>query len=77
MTTPTIILPKVQKPSLNLPSVVPSMLQIGRSEEKITSLMPKLASKYRNKKIVRPTNLSYEYTQYLLKNISDLGGLRP
>ena len=39
--------------------------------------MPQVLSRYRQKKMVRPLNMSYEYTQYLLKNIQELGQLRP
>ena len=70
-------MPKVTKPSLPLHSVIPSILDLKKSEDKITPQIPKFSSKYRNKKLVRPMNFSYEYTQYLLKNISEMGSLRP
>jgi len=41
------------------------------------STIPKLNNKYRQKKLNRPLNMSYEYTQYLLKNIADVGSLKP
>lgn len=69
------LLPKVPKTSMPLPSVVPSVLNGRRND--IPSTIPKLGNKYRQKKLIRPLNLSYEYTQYLLKNISDIGGLKP
>lgn len=54
-----------------LNSVIPSIMGLKMSDEKISPAIPKLNnSKYRNKKLVRPLNFSYEYTQYLLKNIS-------
>lgn len=63
------------KASLVLPAVIPSMGV--RAEEKAVSSIPRLANKFRQKKLVRPLNLSYEYTQYLLKNIAEINLLRP
>jgi hypothetical protein len=63
------------KTSMPLPSVVPSILN-GRKNE-ILSTIPKLGNKYRHKKLIKPLNLSYEYTQYLLKNIAVVGSLQP
>ena len=59
-----------------MPSVIPSILG-GKKEEESPSSMPKILNKFRQKKLVRPLNLSYEYTQYLLKNISEMGALKP
>lgn len=77
MSTPSFLLPKVPKHSLALPSVAPGTVTVGKIDEKNSSTMPKLANKFRQKKLIRPLNLSYEYTQYLLKNISDIASLQP
>ena len=50
---------------------------VQKSSDKISSPIPKLVNKYRQKKLVRPLNFSYEYTQYLLKNITEMGSLKP
>lgn len=76
-TAPSFLLPKVSKPSMALPPVFPSISSLSKEENKSSSGMPRFANKFRPKKLVRPLNLSYEYTQYLLKNISDIGSLRP
>lgn len=65
------------KASLALPSVAPSIWATGKNEEKIISTIPFISSKIRQKKLVRPFNITHEYTQYLLKNIQGVGSLKP
>jgi len=70
-------LPKVIKPSLALPAVAPSIWATGKSQEKIISTIPFITNKIRQKKLVRPFNITHEYTQYLINNIQGAGSLKP
>lgn len=72
------ILPRVSKEPTLATSLSPSLIPtfyIGNDARE--GILQRINSKFRNFRHNRPVNISQEYTEYLLRNITGVTSLRP